>query len=284
MEPPTYTLSREVLLHGRDEPLQQLRTLRAGPLTAALDGVDLRYVRRGEEELVRRIYVAVRDRNWNTIPGVPSGVDVDQGEDSFAVRFSVRHVSHDTDFAWKGSILGAPDGRIRFAMDGRGEREMLYNRIGFCILHPWRENAGRPFRGQTPEGTVSGILPLHVGPQRFESGVYVPLFPSVGRLEIDLAAGGTVAIELEGDMFETEDQRNWTDASFKTYCTPLALGFPHRLDRGERKAQAVTVHALGDPPATSSVQTRRLVVGAPLGARVPAWAARRRTRAVRGRG
>jgi len=25
-----------------------------------------------------------------------------------------------------------------------------------------------------------------------------------------------------------EDQRNWTDASFKTYSTPLALGFPHR--------------------------------------------------------
>ena len=29
-------------------------------------------------------------------------------------------------------------------------------------------------------------------------------------------------LAFEGDIFEMEDQRNWTDASFKTYCTPLA--------------------------------------------------------------
>ena len=29
-----------------------------------------------------------------------------------------------------------------------------------------------------------------------------------------------------GDVFEMEDQRNWTDASFKTYCTPLRQPFP----------------------------------------------------------
>ena len=63
--------------------LQQLRWLRAGPLRLALDGVDLRYVKLGRTELVRRIYVAVRDRNWNTIPGVISDLEVDEREDSF---------------------------------------------------------------------------------------------------------------------------------------------------------------------------------------------------------
>ena len=29
-----------------------------------------------------------------------------------------------------------------------------------------------------------------------------------------------------GDVFEIEDQRNWTDGSFKTYSTPLSLPFP----------------------------------------------------------
>ena len=244
-----------------------LREVRAGGLTAVLDGVDLRYVRTGDVELVRRIYVAVRDRNWNTIPGVVSDVELEARDDSFEARFSVRHTSHDTDFSWAGSIVGGADGRIVFAMDGRAERDMLYNRVGFCVLQPWRECAGRPFRGTTPDGPVDGVLPDLVGPQRFENGVYVPLFPSVSRLEIDYAEGPTAVFEFDGDLFETEDQRNWTDASFKTYCTPLALGFPHELKQGQELSQAVTVYANGSAVASSAPP--RLTVGAPTGARVP---------------
>ena len=246
-----------------------MQALRAGPLTAVLDGVDLRYVRLGELELVRRIYVAVRDRNWNTIPGVASGFELDEREDSFEARFSVRHTSHDTDFSWHGTISGTPAGRIAFAMDGRGERDMLYNRVGFCVLQPWRECAGRSFRGETPDGPVAGTLPLLVAPQRFENGVYVPLFPSVSWLEIDLENGPTAVFEFEGDLFETEDQRNWTDASFKTYCTPLALGFPRELKQGQALAQTVTVSAAGRTGAASEAPPPRLDIGAPTGARVP---------------
>ena len=270
-----------ITVHGSPAPLQELITLRAGPVTAVLDGVDLRYVRLGEVELVRRIYVGVRDRNWNTIPGVASAVHVAHREDGFEVAFSVHHASHDIAFAWRGSITGGPDGRIRFAMDGEGERTMLFNRIGFCVLHPWRESAGRPYRGRTPGGDVQGVLPDLVAPQGFADGAYVPLFESVSRLEIDLKAGGAVVLEFVGDLFETEDQRNWTDASLKTYCTPLALGFPRELRDGERRAQAVTVSPRGfatTPPAPGSRPARagesrragpRVGVGAPTGVAMP---------------
>src|SRR5262249_18052927 len=242
--------------------LQQLRWLRAGPLVAALDGVDLRYVKLGEVELVRRIYVAVRDHNWNTIPGVTSEIEVDERQDSFPTRFSVRHESHDPAFAWHGSIAGSADGRITFAMDGRGERDMRYNRIGFCVLQPWRELAGAPFRGQTPAGPVSGTLPDLIAPQGFEDGVYVPLFPSVSALEIDVAGGPTAVFAFEGDLFETEDQRNWTDASFKTYCTPLSLGVPHTLRDGQELSQRVTVSVRGDLDVPREHPEPRLSIGA----------------------
>ena len=57
------------LLHGSTEAPSEMRMLRAGPVTVLLDDVDLRYMRIGRTELVRRIYAAVRDRNWNTVPG-----------------------------------------------------------------------------------------------------------------------------------------------------------------------------------------------------------------------
>lgn len=262
------TTTRNLLLHGRDEPPQALRSLRAGPLSVMLDGVDLRYVRLGELELVRRIYVAVRDRNWNTIPGVASEVDVRELEDAFEVSFGVRHESHDTAFSWDGTITGTTDGRITFRMDGRAEGDMLFNRIGFCVLHPWREYRGRRFRGEAPGGPVQGTLPDSVAPQRFENGVYVPLFQSVSRLTVELERGAAVALEFEGDLFETEDQRNWTDASLKTYCTPLALGFPHRLRPGEGKTQTVIVSATG-APAVPADPGPRLELRQPTGRYVP---------------
>lgn len=266
------TTTRNLLLHGRDEPLQELRPLRAGPLCVMLDGVDLRYVRLGDLELVRRIYVAVRDRNWNTIPGEASEVVVREHQDSFDVRFRVRHTSRDTDFSWDGRIVGTADGRVTFRMDGWAERDMLYNRIGFCVLHPWREYRGRPFRGETPDGPVEGTMPDSVAPQRFENGVYVPLFPSVSRVAVELARGAAVTLEFEGDLFETEDQRNWTDASLKTYCTPLALGFPHQLHSGRRKSQAVSVSADGIDAArrlSDPVPAPQLDIGADIGRPVP---------------
>ncbi len=251
-------------------PLPQLSWLTAGPLTMALDGIDLRYVKLGDLEVVRRIYVGVRDREWNTIPAVASELQVHDRPDSFDVRFSVRHTSKDVDFSWHGHIAGTPDGHISYAMEGQGERDMLYNRIGFCVLQPWDEYVGRSFRGETPDGPISGTLPRFIAPQRFENGFYRPLFPSVSRLEVELAEGPVAIFEFQGDLFEMEDQRNWSDASFKTYSTPLALGIPHELKPGQALAQTVVVHTEGEPKATPRPHRGRIELGEPTGARIPA--------------
>jgi hypothetical protein len=52
-------------------------------------------------------------------------------------------------------------------------------------------------------------------------------------------------LDFEGDVFETEDQRNWTDASFKTYSTPLSFPFPATLEKGIKICQKVTFNAKG---------------------------------------
>jgi hypothetical protein len=54
--------------------------------------------------------------------------------------------------------------------------------------------------------------------------------------------GFVCQVTFEGDVFECEDQRNWTDASFKTYCTPLGIPFPVQVKQGEQVTQAVHIH------------------------------------------
>ena len=61
---------------------------------------------------------------------------------------------------------------------------------------------------------------------------------------------------MEGDTFEMEDQRNWTDASYKTYCRPLARGFPFPVAAGETVEQTVEIRLLGSAPGGPGVATR----------------------------
>ncbi len=80
-----------------------------------------------------------------------------------------------------------------------------------------------------------------IGPQRIENGFEAPLFPSCSHLSVNLNDSTAIHTLFEGDLFEMEDQRNWTDGSFKTYCTPLSLGYPHTATAGQRIDQKVAL-------------------------------------------
>jgi hypothetical protein len=56
---------------------------------------------------------------------------------------------------------------------------------------------------------------------------------------------------MEGGAWETEDHRNWLDASFKTYYRPLALPWPYTVPAGEKIEQSVT---LGFSPAIGKLK------------------------------
>jgi hypothetical protein len=229
--------------------------VRAGPVKATLDGVDIRRVRVGELEIIRRIHVAVRDTNWDNVPGEVTALEATIGVESFSVQFVMRHVRGPIDFAWHGTIVGRSDGTLSYRMSGTAAREFDYNRIGLCVLHPICGIAGAKFGALTPEGWISGVLPRQIGPQRYEASVYVPIVPACSELELEFTTGGKVGLSFEGDLFETEDQRNWTDASFKTFSTPMYLGFPHHAPAGASLEQKVAVTS--DIPALPAARGRR---------------------------
>jgi hypothetical protein len=75
--------------------------LAAGPLRMVFDPelAFLRHVRMGDHEIVRGIYAAVRDRNWDTVPFVIDDLAVEQASERFAISFLARHRRDDV-VAW----------------------------------------------------------------------------------------------------------------------------------------------------------------------------------------
>lgn len=260
--------------YGRDDPPPEVITLRAGNLVVDFQEGDLRCLRMGDQELVRRIYVAVRDPSWNTIPGRISGLEVEAGQDCFKITYNCHHQAGPVDFRWQARLEGKPDGTIECALEGRAGSAFHYNRIGFCLLHPIRGISGQPFQANTPAGLVSGRLPDLIGRQRIVNGFEAPLFPSFSSLSIALADGARLITDFEGDLFEMEDQRNWSDGSFKTYSTPLSLGYPHLAQAGQAFSQKMIIRLEGGrlpamPAASALEMPPRLVVGDDAGLRLP---------------
>jgi hypothetical protein len=225
----------------------------------------VREVRIGETVAVQRISVTVRDGEWGTVPSVLKNLRVDAGRNRFALSFDASSRSHSVDFRWRGLLEGLPDGTISFSFEGEALRDFLKNRIGFCILHP-ATCAGLPCRFQTTDGTRgTGFLPRDVVPHQ--------PFMDLRSFGHEVFPGTWARLDFQGDIFEMEDQRNWSDGSFKTYCTPLALPFPVQARAGMRIEQRITLSFEGTPiEQAPRTRVRRSVAsieaGPPTGGRL----------------
>ena len=229
-----------------DEP----RELSAGPLHVLLAGGDLRYLTVMRDEVVRRIYVTVRDAQWGTVEPAVSNLAVTQDDDDggFHVEYDAEHRRGEIDFFYHATIdarweLSGATARmeVSFEMDGVARSTFRTNRTGFCVLHP----------PPPSEDTVPVYLIKHSGEKRTRAKPPFLVSPSQPFTDIRSIThwpwpGTTlsVTVNLDGDMFEMEDQRNWADASYKTYCRPLSQPFPYTLKKGQKVRQAVTVEVV----------------------------------------
>ena len=74
---------------GSPVRLPARRSFRAGPLTFEYEGGELRYVRLGDREVIRRLYVAVRDHDWGTVPGWIVREYFEAGPDRVSIHFEM---------------------------------------------------------------------------------------------------------------------------------------------------------------------------------------------------
>jgi hypothetical protein len=233
------TLSRNIVYYGSDTPVPVPITLRAGPLSLGFVAGEIRRVRIGGREILRRVYVAVRDRNWRTLPSTMLEARKTVDQESFALHFEVESKKDEIDFCWRGSVIGRENGTIVFKMEGRARSTFWQNRIGFCVLHPSADWAGSPCSVKTVKGDrVDGEFPLLVSPER--------VFTGICGISHEVFPGVQAEVLLEGGPYEMEDERNWSDASFKTYCPPLSVPFPSQVCAGRTFSQGVTLSIKGD--------------------------------------
>ncbi|XAS72913.1 hypothetical protein VUN82_03360 [Micrococcaceae bacterium Sec5.1] len=210
-----------------------VRLLTAGPWSARLTGDELGHIAYADRPVLRAVKAVVRDQDWRTPQPRLSNIEVTHNDDGLRVRWEVRYAGYGIDY---GGFLAAsftPEA-LDISFEGTAIHTFRSNRIGLVVLHP-PTDAGREIRVEHPDGTKERAhFPVAISPHQ--------PFRDIAALEwVD--AGTAFRLSFTGDIFETEDQRNWTDASFKTYSTPLARPFPVVVARGDTVRQAVRMAA-----------------------------------------
>ena len=136
-------------------------------------------------------------------------------------------------------------------MRGVAQRDFKYCKIGFNVHHGLRTHLGKHFACRTLNGTYTGEFAEDIVPQLVQDGIVTAMTPHFDRLDIQLE-GVDVAMRFEGDRFELQDHRNWADANWKSYSTPLEYGFPMDLSAGQELFQRVSIKLAGDGPVRAA--------------------------------
>jgi hypothetical protein len=225
------TPEQRIQAYGIPDQLPQQSILKAGQLELTYENGSLRWIKIGNTEILRMIYSAVRDRNWGTIEPKIEEEILNIEEHSFDIRLKVNYDAGPIHFSADYRITGA-ENKIRSEMNGIAQSYFLKNRIGFCILHPITECAGKKAKVGHPDGTYSDF----VFPEQISGTQPVK---NIQTMQWEPESGMIATLKLSGDIFEMEDQRNWTDASYKTYCTPLEIPFPAEIKKGTTVSQVV---------------------------------------------
>jgi hypothetical protein len=207
--------------------------LTAGPWSASLsDDGSVSRVSWNGTEILRGLSVVVRTNTWLTVVA-QSDITVTQNASDFTVTVSARNSGDGVDFSWQGDISAHEDGAFSYSFTGQSHGISSTNRIGLVALHSlnWAGHQCHLRHSDHTEEATS--YPSLVSPHQ-------PM-KDIARISHQIVSGHQLHISFDGEVFEMEDQRNWTDASFKTYSRPLAWPFPYQLSDGEKVQQKVTL-------------------------------------------
>ena len=200
--------------------------------------------------VVRSIRGVIRDRDWDTVPS--SVVDVTAAHDRLTI--ALRHAGLGADFDGSLTISVRGD-ELRAELGLTARRDFERNRLGLIVLHPPTLAGAALTVIHTTGGSTATSFPLEISPHQ-------PAFDIAGlAFELD---GVAVDLGFEGEAFEMEDQRNWTDASYKTYSTPLSEPFPVLVPAGTtvRHGLRVAAHRVAASPAPSHTVPSLVETGA----------------------
>ncbi|MGQ9647912.1 MAG: hypothetical protein ACUVWO_15415 [Thermodesulfobacteriota bacterium] len=261
--------SRRVMLFGTEEPEPEVIRLNAGPVTLEFVSGAIRNLQIGGIEVVRCINFLVRDTVWGTLRARISKQEVESHSDHFEIRFTAFIMNNNCRMTYQGMIVGKPNGQVSYHITAKNQQDFFTNRTGLIVLYPGRNCAGCPAVVTHTDGTreESSFPTLIKAPLPFS--IFSHSFTDIREISHQAQSGLWVTCTMEGDNFEMEDQRNFSDASFKIYNRSITQPIPYLLTANEEIRQSLWFHFKGEVPQRMETREIQVSVGNHTGQKMP---------------
>jgi hypothetical protein len=246
------TDSERLSLYGTIEPPPVERWLSAGRLEIRIAETAVREVRYAGHRVLAGISFLLRDEHWGTCPIHTRRFEVDEDRTGFSVWIDAECRDGNRILRYSLQIVGRPT-ELHISATAVPETDIMTSRCGFVVLHPGTLSGEAVEIGHSDGSISDAIFPEAIDP--------LPVFTRIRSLTAEVVPGLRATCVLEGDDYEMEDQRNWGDASFKTYVRPIRLPYPYRLPKGESVRQSVTLRLACEPQLAPSSPDPSAVIG-----------------------
>jgi len=230
--------AQDYRLYGTSQPPAEGQQVAMLDLTFVAEGAQLRRFCVDQREIMRSVGLVIRDEFWGTHHLLQQHLETRSEHRQWWRKVEGIVASNDDkpvlDWRLEMDIRGD---RLSIKAELSARRDFSTCRAGLMLLHPLDGVVGAP------------VSVIHSDNQQ-EEGVFPDLisasqpFFDIAGLVHSPAPGLVLDWRLSGDVFEMEDQRNWSDASFKTYNRPLALPCPYVIEAGQRVEQRIELTVL----------------------------------------
>ncbi|MGQ7847043.1 hypothetical protein ACUNV4_21330 [Granulosicoccus sp. 3-233] len=238
-----------LMCFGTSEVIPSPQSMVVGHMSFCVDIDGLRNLCWKGREVIRAISWPVRDEDWGTMRPTLISEKTEQSASNLhhQLHFQVGKGALDCQV----SIRCQGDGVLQASIEMQAPEDFATNRAGFTVLHPITDLAGSQLQVTHSDGSVENThFPDRISPDQPVSDI-AGLHHQLHGIDID--------IRFDGEVFEMEDQRNWSDASFKTYCVPLVQPFTYIIKADSTLRQSIRVKLSGgDASSHASTDATRM--------------------------
>ena len=222
-----------------------------GDFTFDLARAAVRNVRYRNVQIIDLLYTAIRPWDWSTL-------DPDEHSEDVTITGDICKITIKDLFAGaldaRTEITISKDNKFTVAYELRGLAEYSVNRWGICFCLNSADWMGSIVQSQGNEYK----LPAAISPQRVIDGVTQGLFPAANQMHFIAPDNRSIKVNSTGKVLEAEDQRNWTDNTYKIYSGSLSEPRPYVASAGSIWSQSVTFEI--NPPSKPVPDGSKIVV------------------------
>ena len=222
-----------------------------GGFTLDLAREAIRNIRYEGVQLVDLLYTAIRPLDWSTLKADEYSADVQIIGSDCVITITELFAGA---LAAQAKITLSKQNTFSVDYELKGLAEYQVSRWGVCFCLNTADWMGSSV--VSSGNTYS--LAQDISPQRVVDGVIQGLFPASDEMHFLAPDKRSLKVVSTGKVMEAEDQRNWTDNTYKIYSGSLSEPFPFLTSAGSIWKQSVNFE-VGVPESVTTDATKILV-------------------------